>query len=452
MTASLHRLTLALLAAFASLALTTGYWTFVRGNTLTSRNDNPRNFIAETRIRRGRILDRRGAVLAETRGEPGGYLRLYPLPEAVPVVGYASLRYGVAGVEEAENAVLRGEAGRSPLGENWQTGVLGAPQLGRDVQLTLDAEVQRGAAAALGGNAGAVVVLDALTGDVLAMVSAPAFDPNTLDADWETLVADRRAPLLNRASLGSYQPGGALQAILFAAALDRGLAAPDQTFGGGGQPIAWRGAVLGCPAPKDAELTLAAAFALACPSPFAELGMPMSTADLAQVLADFGLFDAPEFPLPTAASPFTAIPENPAAHRLAAAGLGDLRVSPLQMALVAAAFANHGMIPTLQLIAATQDAGGRWTPQPIRGHPISAIGASSAEAVAALFSSTEGNGRLYVGHASLALTGPQAEQIAWYLGFASAAAPKFAIAVLVENGTTTRATEIGTAALAAAGE
>ena len=463
MTTSLHRLTLALLVAFASLALTSGYWIVGQRGELLSRNENPRNLIAEARIRRGAILDRHGTALASTSGEPGDYVRAYSLLEAAPVVGYASLRYGVAGVEAAESAVLRGEAGRSTLEVEWQTGLLGAPQLGRDVRLTLDAGLQRAAAAALGGDVGAVVVLNVTTGEVLAMVSSPAFDPNSLDADWERLIADtHRAPLLNRATLGSYQPGGALQPIIFAGALERGLAAPDAVFVAGAPlpQIEWRGATLGCDVNPDRVLTLAEAFAWACPSPFAELGTQLKVSELTQLLADFGLYDAPELGLPSAASPRTPVPATLAERRLAAAGLGDLRVSPLQMALVAAAFANHGILPPLQLVAAAQDAAGQWTIRSPLDHPRSAIGASSADAVAVLFLSDAGSratnatrGQAHaVGHASLALTGPAAQPIAWYLGFAPAlsGAPRFAIAVLIEGATIQRAAEVGQTILGAA--
>src|SRR5690606_38147840 len=100
--------------------------------------------------------------------------------------------------------------------------LLGAPPPGRGVQLTIDLRLQRVADEALGAHAGAIVLLDAETGEILALASHPTYDPNTLEADWEDLLAAPDAPLLNCATHALYQPGGALWPLVLAGAFEAG--------------------------------------------------------------------------------------------------------------------------------------------------------------------------------------------------------------------------------------
>lgn len=200
---SAYHLSAFFLAAFAALALALGYWTFVARGALLARPDNPRALIAFNRIQRGRILDRNGAVLAETVGVPGDYSRHYERAAAL-VTGYASFTYGFSGIEAAANETLTGANDLDEVGRWWHYGVLNEPQIGHDVTLTLDLGLQRAAYTALDGQAGTVVVVDSQTGEVLVMASAPSFDPAQLDAQFNAISDDSTGPLINRATLGLY--------------------------------------------------------------------------------------------------------------------------------------------------------------------------------------------------------------------------------------------------------
>ncbi len=231
------RLSAGLLAA---LALGTGYWSIARGAELVLREDNPRLIEAERATFRGAIFARDGALLAYsscagadrplTPCESGRlelhagqksegdrrptavarYERHYPLPEAAPAVGYYSQRYGVGGLEAFGDQTLRGS-------RTWLDDLLHRPRIGSPITSTLDVSWQRRMAAALHASAalttvqGAVVVMNWRNGDVLALVSAPTFDPNYLERDWDRLRDDPAAPLINRATQGLYQPGTLLQ-------------------------------------------------------------------------------------------------------------------------------------------------------------------------------------------------------------------------------------------------
>jgi cell division protein FtsI/penicillin-binding protein 2 len=205
------------LAAFALMALALGYWTQVAREALVSRGDNPRLLIAFDRVHRGRVMDRNGRTLAETTGRPGAYARRYE-PASALVVGYASFTYGYSGIEQAANAALSGSTGESPVDQWWRQAILDEPQIGQDVALTLDLDRQRAAFIALRGLAGAVVLVDSRTGDILAMASAPSFDPAQLDSQFNSFTADSNGPLINRPTLGLYQADDLLK--LFPASLD----------------------------------------------------------------------------------------------------------------------------------------------------------------------------------------------------------------------------------------
>lgn len=200
---SASQLNLFFLAIFAVLAGALGYWTFVARASLLTRPDNPRALIAFNRIQRGRILDRNGLVLAETVGEPGDYVRHYERAAAL-VTGYASFTYGLSSIEAAANDTLTGSNDLDDTGRWWHYSVLNEPQIGHDVTLTLDLNLQRAAYIALDGQAGTVVVLDSLTGEVLVMASSPSFDPAQLDDQFKTFTDDSNGPLINRATLGLY--------------------------------------------------------------------------------------------------------------------------------------------------------------------------------------------------------------------------------------------------------
>lgn len=214
---SVIHLNLFFLAAFGLLAAALGYWTLVDRDVLLARNDNPRLLLEFDRIHRGRILDRNGRALAETTGQPGTYAREYE-PSSALVVGYASYTYGYSGVENAANSILSGAPEDAPFDQWWRRALLDEPQHGRDVTLTLDLVRQRAAFDAFKGQAGAAVLVDTLTGEILVMVSSPSFDPALLDAQFNSFTADSNGPLINRATLGLYQATDVLN--LFPASVD----------------------------------------------------------------------------------------------------------------------------------------------------------------------------------------------------------------------------------------
>ena len=440
MTAHLNRLTVLLGAGFLAVALATGYWQIVRGEALLQRADNPRRALVERRVPRGTITDRNGLVLADNAGQPGAWIRHYPYPNLAPVLGYVSALVGSAGIESALDPVLHGDAGLDPLTIYWRTSVLGAPPPGRDARLTIDLAIQRAADTALGSHTGAVVLLQAQTGAVLAMASHPSFDANDLDGHWQDIVNSSASPLLNRATLALYQPGGAIEPVVVAGALQASLASPQQTFAGADQPVTFDGQSLACrDQPPQSGLSLADALALACPAPAAALAQSLGAAGLARLFTQFQFFTAPALSIPTTA---------PTADQAgiftdtAVAGIGQagLTVTPLQMALVTAALARHGQMPAPQLILQSQNASGGWQTAPATA-PRPVIDPAVADAVKAM---------LPGGLQASAVTSSGGKSLAWYTGFIPIDDPRYVVAVLLEDGDPRAAKDIGSVVLEAA--
>lgn len=465
---------LAFLALLALAAAATFYWALLRGPELAARPDNPRRIALDQATRRGRILDRRGVVLAETRFEAEAARRVYPIPEAAPVVGYQTWRfgagavagasYGTGGAEAAYDVALRGDLGRS-VAQVAASALFDRPRQGRDLVLTLDAELQRQAAARLGGGAGragAAVVLRVGDGAVRALASTPTFDPSALDQGTELAAA----ALLNRATQGLYPPGSIWKAVTLAAALEAGIARETDEHDDGQAVETFDGFAVRCNnAPEGAvRFDLLHAFAYSCNVTFARLGAALGADRYRAAAAAFGLGEAPPFPLPVAAGSLSSDDALPPAELASAAfGQGELLVSPLHMALVAAAIAGDGALPSPFVLAdvpgvrwsSIADERGTWRramSRGVAGRVRHAMVVSAREGWARSAGLGRGDGFTFGGKTGTAETGGSLPPHAWFIGFAPADEPLVAVAVLVEHGGdgATAAAPIGGALLEAA--
>jgi peptidoglycan glycosyltransferase len=438
MSHQLRRLGFAFAAAFCLIAISAGYWGYAQQTDLLSRPDNPRRLLLERRFPRGAIVDRRGQVLAESVGPPGSLTRHYPYPDLAPVLGYVSPFFGTAGIEAVADATLHGDGGHSPLDLNWFS-VLGAPPPGRAVQLSIDLAQQAAADEALGSRVGAVVLLDAASGEIRALASHPTYDANTLEADWEKLINDPEAPLLNRATLNLYQPGGALYPIVLANALRSGMVRPEEILPGATAAVPLSNLRLECLTPPPGEgVTVAQAFQHGCPQPFATMGDKLGIRALDQLFADFRLTEAPDIGIPALGANTTLQATDTA---LAGLGQSSLTMTPLHLALITAALARRGELPGPQLLLAEQDQAGQWVAVPRASHTIAAIAPETADQVKAL---------MLEGYGAVALANAGGQRLAWYAGFAPFVDSRYTVAVLLENGDLDAAAQIGQALLVSA--
>ncbi|HET7088928.1 MAG TPA: penicillin-binding transpeptidase domain-containing protein [Anaerolineae bacterium] len=423
---SINRIALLALLAFVCLAGALGYWV-ASGASLTAREDNPRHIFAEQRTLRGSILDRDGEVIVETTGEPGAYTRRTLYPDAAPVTGYYSINYGTSGIEQAFDSMLRGTLGIDPLRADLDA-LMHIQPIGRDVQVTLDLDVQRVADALLADRTGAIVVLSVPDGEVLALSSHPTFDPNTLDENWDRLRADPASPLLNRATQGEYQPGTALQPVILAKALRQGIVALDDAPESPAAPFPIDSQSLTCRTADDVR-TLSDALRSACPAPFADLGAALGSDALWNVVSTWGLTQTDTSLLGIGSRPSLTqtIPlTDTQALREFAAGQGGLTVSPLQMATMVSTLASRGVLVSPRIISATESVDGAWQGVgrvvPHRVAPSDVV----QQVVSAMPQESD-----VAWHAGTGLSGRS--KLHWFVGVTPIDAPRYAAAVLIED-------------------
>jgi peptidoglycan glycosyltransferase len=256
-------------------------------------------------------------------------------------------------------------------------------------------------------------------GQVIALASRPTYDPTTLDQDWEQLRSDLASPLVNRATQGTYQPGAAFQTLILADALSEELTYLTSTVKADAS-VQLGNTTLTC-ATTPITSTLSAAYAAGCPAPFAALADQLDTGRLAASILRWQLdaeLDGFELPAHTTGWSPGGLTTTQAVRELVL-GQGPLTVSPLQMATVIGTLANGGR----------KLASPRLTFQPILASPTPSL--ISPEVASALQAALSTNTDL-AGQAALAISGEN--RLAWFLGFAPASSPRWAIVVLIENG------------------
>ncbi|HVF04405.1 MAG TPA: penicillin-binding protein 2 [Frankiaceae bacterium] len=453
----IRRVAVAALVLFGLLFLNVNYIQVVQADALRNNPRNNRLLLDEYSRPRGDIIAGRSTLVESKETDDRlRYLRVYAggrdelASVFAPVTGYYSLVFGATGIERAHNDTLSGNDDRLFV-RRLSDLLTGREPQGGSVVLTIDPEVQRAAAAALGGRRGAVVALDPKTGAVLAMVTSPSYDPNDLSshdpekirAANKRLNADRNRPLLNRTAEEVYPPGSTFKVITAAAALEGGMKPSDQlpcsasivlpdtrdvrlrNFGNSG-----------CPS----KVTLAEAMQKSYNTTFATLGMQVGADDLQEMAEKFGFNARPEFPLRTVASAF---PQGLNRPQLAQSAIGqfDVRATPLQMAMVAATVANGGrlMRPYLvsEVLAPDLSSLEKTEPDEIRraiGRDTAAALSSMMQAVVAAGTGTRAQipGVPVAGKTGTAQNAGPSH--AWFIGFAPANDPKVAVAVIVENG------------------
>jgi peptidoglycan glycosyltransferase len=451
-TTSIRRLGVLLLGLFVLLSLSLPYWQMLRAPELLARADNPRPAEEERRIERGRILSADGQELAVSRRDGSGVSsRTYNYPPLAATAGYWSGRYGNGGIEAARDTDLRGDGRLNSLAALSRR-MLHQPVIGDDVVLSIDLRLQKVADEALGKANGAIVVLNATSGAILALASHPYIDPNRLEADWGKISVDPARPLLNRATQGLYTPGSTFKTVTLAAALDSGMLSPSSTFSytlrapDAGHKAWWhqsQNGILCVNHPTNqGQFDLTAAYAWSCNVAFSEIGLQLGPETFTGYARRFGLGSAAPLEIPVATSQlfhtpnYFSGPEQRYALASTAFGQGELAVTPLQMALIAAAVANEGMIPQPYLVAELRDRQG--APQRWRT-PVSPQSASLERAI--MSASTEWGwaqtaripGVSMGGKTGTAETGdPAKPPHSWFIGFAQGKNGTYAIAVIKE--------------------
>lgn len=452
MNKSIYRLFALVLVMLGAVVGFTSYWSVVDAESLRDNPENRRLLLEEAQIRRGTITTADGEVVARSRSRGPGrqpfFERRYPAGDSFGhPLGYYFLERGRSGIELSLDDVL---SGRKAEFVSILEQLEGRSREGSDVTLTIDAEAQRAAIQALGGQTGAVVAIAPQTGAVEVMVSNPPYDPNAV-RDTDTFRALNRAadaPLVNRATQSGYAPGSTMKVVTAAAALDSGEFQPDSILDGDtGIPIS------GVPlenfgGQSFGETTLTDALTNSVNTVWAQVGEQLGTETMFEYMDRFGFSKRPPLDYPP--------------HQMSASGVFDgrrlldsgdsvdigrvaigqerLQVTPVQMAMVASAVANGGVLMKPEFVQSITDPDGRTEEvEPEQESRVMSEQAAStlAEMMSNVVDEGTGTAAALAGINVAGKTGTAerdaGDNQAWFVGFAPVDDPQVAIAVTVER-------------------
>lgn len=449
------------MALFVALAINVTYLQFVAAEGYNDRQDNARVKAAAYNGPRGAILVGRDPIAESVESDDGSekvYSRTYTEPLLyAPVTGYFNDDYST-GIEASQNQVLAGDDPRLFIGSLVDL-INGETRVG-SVQLTIDPDAQRAAydgLSALGdGVEGSVVAIEPDTGKILAMVSLPTFDPNRLaDRDREArgrandrLSTDPQEPLLNRAIQTRLFPGSTFKIVTAAAALESGkYSGPDAIVPGGDsyrlpQTTGDNGIITNegrvCPA---SGLTLRQAMENSCNTTFAQLAIEVGAEEMLRQAEKFGfnsdylddMYGQVRSNFPTDLTP----------PQVGQVGIGQfsLQATPLQMAMVAAAVANDGVVMRPYIVNEVQQPD--FDAETTDPEELSrAVSEETARTLTEIMVSTVDNGTAtpaqikdvaVAGKTGTAQRGDGLPPYGWFVSFAPAGDADVAVAVMIQE-------------------
>ncbi|MTD45526.1 penicillin-binding protein 2 [Conexibacter sp. W3-3-2] len=454
MNAPIARLYVVFLLLFALLIAFTSRWTVFEAQQLDDNALNRRGVFEEQRIKRGLIRAADGTVLARSvSAQDDTYRRSYPEGGLFShALGYSYTTLGRAGLERSRNDALSGKRGE--LGSVVDR-VIGRTPVGENVLTTLDPEAQRVALNALNGRKGSVVAIEPETGAVKVMASFPGFDPRDLRSaeTFSRLANDEdNSPLLNRATQAGYPPGSTFKVVTAAAALDSGEFTPESTLDGNsgkeisGVPLNNSGGA------SFGRITLTTALTNSVNTVWAEVAERLGKDTMRTYMRRFGFDKDPPLDYPDGQMlPSGSYRDGkviPATSRFIdvgrmAIGQNLLRVTPLQMAMVAAAVANRGRLMRPHLTDRIVDEDGRTVERIEPEEQSRVMSEGSADKLIAMMTNVvrEGTGTAAAlsGIDVAGKTGTAEKDVQrninqpWFIGFAPARNPKIAVAVTIES-------------------
>lgn len=459
MNTPIRRLSVVVMAMFAALFVASTLIQFVQAKSLNDKPGNRRTLLASYAKERGSILvDGNAVAVSKPTDDDLKWLRTYPQGSLyAAATGYFSFTYGTSGVERGYNDLLSGSSDKLFYRQLPDILTGKSPQ-GASVDLTIKAKVQQAATTALAGQRGAVVALDPKTGAILALVTSPTYDPNLLashdlnsvQANWKKLVSSPNNPLVDRAISGNlYPPGSTFKLVTAAAALQSGKYQPTSELDG---PAALKLPGVSKPLPNvtgaacgpNNKVTMTDALRISCNTAFASLGMAVGQDALRSQATKFWFGQQLTIPMSVTPSVF---PADLAQPQLAQSAIGqyNVRVTPLQVAMIAAGIANGGKVMRPYLVQTVRDKNLDVIQSTDPSVLSTAVDSDVASSLRDMMKEVVNNGtgtRAQIpgievaGKTGTAETGPGVNADVWFTGFAPANDPKVAVAVIVENGGT----------------
>jgi penicillin-binding protein A len=457
----------AALVLITALIVGTTYWQTWANAGLADRQDNSIRLVAQFSIKRGTIYaaDGRTVLATNVAKRVGGqtlYFRRYPTgPLFTDIVGYSTQSRNQTGLERSYNDFLTASnSNLDTIVRSTFDRLRGVTVTGNDIVLTIRPDLQALAHRLLQGKCGAVVAIEPSTGRILAMATNPTYNPNLIEKHFRRATRTNLscdATLLNRATAGRYQPGSTFKMVTAAAALDTGRFTPSSPFYDPGYCIEYGQRVRNAGNPEAPEtfgnVDLTTGFEHSINSVFCNVGKALGAGTVLRYAKRFGFYSLPPLETPESERVASGLyshgrlfnPTNPATQvdpgRLAF-GQERLLVTPLQMAMVAATIANHGVLMKPYLVERIVSPGGRIVARtrPERlGRPIKRQTADELTHMMELAvtggtgTSAQIPGVRVAGKTGTAEIGRGNIHTTWFAAFAPVEAPKIAMSVVVEN-------------------
>ncbi|MCT8976417.1 penicillin-binding protein 2 [Clostridium sp. CX1] len=448
---NIKKVLIVFLICFIGLISYITYFEMIVGPKIVSSPYNRRLWVKRNEVLRGTIYDRNGKPLTKSeRIDKETQKREYTGGEIFAhILGYVDIKYGITGLERKYDEQLMSTNIQDNVRSLIKNKGRNEEKVGNNLKTTLDYDVQSRAYELLGDNKGAVVALNPKTGEVLAMVSKPSFNPNNLQEIWSSINKDERRPLINRATAGLYPPGSTFKAVTAISALENIPGISNRRFDDNGSLFIsndyslhnFSGEVLG-------NIGFKEAFVHSSNVVFGGLGLELGNDKLKATSEKF--FFNKEIPtdgIPVEPSKFPTLKKyEKGSIAQSAIGQSSDLASPLQMAVVSSTIANGGIMMKPHLVKEVVTSKGEL----IKSIQPESIGQITSSDVAnrvkeymkgVVSEGTGGNAAIEgievggkTGTADHLEGGKEATPHSWFIGFAPYNNPEVAVAVIVEEG------------------
>jgi penicillin-binding protein A len=443
------------LLCFIGLISYITYFEMVKAPVLSASQYNRRLWAKRNEVLRGTIYDKNMKPLTKsTRISSDSQKIEYTDGELFAhVLGYVDVKYGLTGLQYRYDKELMSTDIKDDLMNYFKSKLNGSKtkvdKVGNGLETTLDYNIQKKAFDLLGDNRGAVVALNPKTGEILALVSKPSFNPNNLEQDWNAINANKDRPLLNRATSGLYPPGSTFKTITAISSLENIDGIMNRTFNDTGrlqfnktQSLSnFNGEVLG-------NISFKQAYVYSSNVVFGTLGMELGNDKLKETAEKFYFNkDIPTDGITVDNSRFPELKKYEIGSiAQSAIGQGSVLATPMQMALVASTIANDGTMMKPYLVKEVLNSKGTVLSTIVPETIGDVIPPETAKIMQEFMRGVvkEGTGVNAsitgidvcgkTGTADHTEDGKPATPHSWFIGFAPYNDPQIAVAVIVEDG------------------
>ena len=429
------RVLIAISLLFLALVTYLLWFNMFRAKDLYTNSYNKRQWESEQQVQRGEIYSQDGVLLAETEIDGDARIRKYPKGRLYShIIGYCSQVYGKTQLEMSHDDDL--------IGKGTISLTLNEIKHGNNLNLTINDELQEYAYEQLDGRDGAIVAMEPTTGQILAMVSLPDFNPETIEKDWPSMMEDENSPFLARATQGLYPPGSTYKIVTAAGVYDNGMTT--ETFDDEGLFKKDDVTVYNYNKESFGKLDIKTAFEVSSNYVFCTLGYEMGADAVKAEAEKFGVNKSFEFDIPVSQSQIQYKKMTDLDGALVSIGQGGLVMTPLHVAMMASAVANNGKMMKPYLVETVTTENGTVIGQTKPSVLYDSIGTACADYIEDMMIGVvedgTGTGAQISGITVAGKTGTAENETdkdhAWFVGYAPVENPTICVAVVLENAAT----------------